>query len=116
METRETSRTVWSSDSLVLEMLSDEVTPPDEIARTIARLSLFLIDLLEGGVVTIRYAERVLYNQDVVEASERRALASDCIELLDLGMQFEDWEEHTPDDLPQAFAQARELSRKLLCR
>ena len=107
-------RRAWSSDSVVQDMLLDEASDPEEITRTIARLSLFLIDLLEGGAVTVAYVERVLYNLDVVTAAERRGLAPECIELLDLGMQFEDWEEHTPHELPEAFARARELARKLL--
>lgn len=107
-------RKAWSSDSVVLDLLSDEACPPDEIARTVARLGLLLIDLLDGGAVTVRYVERVLFNLEVVTAAERRGLAPECIELLDLGMQFEDWEEHTPDELPAALAQARELSRKIL--
>jgi hypothetical protein len=74
---------------------------------------LILVDLLQRKCITLRYAEKALFNLDVVQRLERRRL-KDWVELVDWGMQLEDWEEHTPEDLPQALATIAQIAQRLL--
>ena len=84
-----------------------------EIRRLIGWYALSLADLLRRKCITIRYAERTLFNLDVVQHLEQRGLA-DCVELIDWGMQLEDWEEHTPDHLAEALTNVAQLAQQLL--
>jgi ABC-type Fe3+/spermidine/putrescine transport system ATPase subunit len=61
----------------------------------------------------VRYAEQVLFNLEVVRQLEKRRL-KDCVELIDWGMQLEDWEEHTPEQLSEAIDAVAQLARHLL--
>jgi hypothetical protein len=63
----------------------------------------------------VRYAEQVLFNLDVVRQLEKRRL-KDCVELIDWGMQLEDWEEHTPEQLSDAINTVAQLAHQLLTR
>ena len=63
----------------------------------------------------MRYAEQVLFNLDVVRQLEKRRL-KDCVELIDWGMQLEDWEEHTPEQLAEAINTVAQLAQQLLAR
>jgi hypothetical protein len=63
----------------------------------------------------VRYAEQVLFNLDVVRQLEKRRL-KDCVELIDWGMQLEDWEEHTPEQLSEAVNTVAQLAQQLLAR
>ena len=63
----------------------------------------------------MRYAEQVLFNLDVVRQLEKRRL-KDCVELIDWGMQLEDWEEHTPEQLSEAISTVAQLAQHLLAR
>jgi hypothetical protein len=84
-----------------------------ELCHLIGWYALSLTDLLRRKCITIRYAERMLFNLDVVQKLEQRGL-EDCVELLDWGMQLEDWEEHTPEQLSDAFATIERLAQRLL--
>ncbi len=84
-----------------------------EIRRLVGWHALSLADLLRRKCITVRYAERVLFNLEVVHQLERRSLI-DCVELIDWGMQLEDWDEHTPDQLPDALVKISELAQQLL--
>ena len=84
-----------------------------EIRRLVGWQALSLADLLRRLCITVRYAERALFNLEVVQQLERRNLA-DCAELIDWGMQLEDWDEHTPDQLPDALVKIAELAQQLL--
>jgi hypothetical protein len=61
----------------------------------------------------VRYAEQALFNLDVVRQLERRRL-KDCVELVDWGMQLEDWEAHTPEQLSEAINTVAQLAQQLL--
>jgi hypothetical protein len=61
----------------------------------------------------VRYAEQVLFNLDIVRQLEKRRL-KDCLELIDWGMQLEDWEEHTPEQLSEAINAVAQLAQQLL--
>jgi len=63
----------------------------------------------------VRYAEQVLFNLDVVRQLEKRRL-KDCVELIDWGMQLEDWEEHTPEQRSEAINTVAQLAQQLLAR
>jgi hypothetical protein len=86
-----------------------------ELRRLIGWQTLVLVDLLKRRCVTVRYAERVLFNLDVAQALERRRL-EDCVEIIDWGMQLEDWEEHTPEHLTEALSTIAQLAHRLLER
>ncbi|MBI3249814.1 MAG: DUF3969 family protein [Deltaproteobacteria bacterium] len=72
-----------------------------------------LVDLLQRKCITARYAEQMLFNLNIVQKLEQRRLA-DCVEVVDWGMQLEDWEEHTPEQLLEALATLAQLAQRLL--
>ena len=90
------------------EMLSDR-----EVRHLIGWQALLLVDLLQRRCITVRYAERALFNLDIAQSLERRRL-QDCVELIDWGMQLEDWEEHTPGQLQEVLNTIAQLARNLL--
>jgi hypothetical protein len=74
-----------SSFSLSLvTLLESEALSDTEVRHLIGWQALLLVDLLQRGCVTVRYAERVLFNLDVVRRLEQRHL-QDCVELIDWG-------------------------------
>lgn len=95
------------------ELLKSPGLSEREIRRLVGWQTLSLADLLRRQCVTVRYAERSLFNLEVVQQLERRGLI-DCVELIDWGMQLEDWDEHTPDQLPDALVKISELAQQLL--
>lgn len=96
-----------------VDLLQSPSLSVTEIRRLIGWYALSLTDLLRRRCITIRYAERALFNLDVVQKLEQRGLA-DCVELIDWGMQLEDWEEHTPDRLAEALTTVAQLAQQLL--
>jgi len=98
-----------------IDLLSNQTLLDTEIRRLVGWYALSLIDLLRRKCITVRYAERMLFNLDVVQQLEQRHL-TDCVELIDWGMQLEDWEEHTPEQLAKALDAIAELSEHLLRR
>ena len=96
-----------------IDLLSNQTLSDAEIRRLIGWYALSLIDLLRRKCITVRYAERMLFNLDVVQQLERRHIA-DCVELIDWGMQLEDWEEHTPEQLEKALDTIAQLAQRLL--
>jgi len=96
-----------------LELFKSPVLSNMEIRRLVGWHALCLTDLLQRKCVTVGYAERVLFNLNVVQQLERRGLM-DCVELIDWGMQLEDWAEHTPDDLAEALTKIAQLAQQLL--
>ena len=100
--------------SLSLFDLSDSQAMSDEeVRRLVGWQALILVDLLRRQCITVRYAEKVLFNLDIVQSLERRGL-KDCVEVVDWGMQLEDWEEHTPEHLPEALSTIARLAQHLL--
>ncbi len=102
-----------SLSTAFVDLLESPLLSDVEIRRLVGWHALSLADLLQRRCITIRYAERSLFNLDVVRQLEKRGLA-DCVELIDWGMQLEDWDEHTPDDLREALAKVAELAQQLL--
>jgi hypothetical protein len=96
-----------------IDLLSNQTLSDAEIRRLIGWYALSLIDLLRRKCITVRYAERMLFNLDVVQQLERRHL-TDCVELIDWGMQLEDWEEHTPERLNEAIRTIMHLAQHLV--
>jgi len=101
-------RTLCLVDLLDTGALSDA-----EVRRLVGWQALLLVDLLGRKCITVRYAERALFNLDVVQRLERRRL-KDCVQVVDWGMQLEDWEEHTPGQLPEALRTIAQLAHGLL--
>lgn len=101
-----------SSLSLV-SLLDNEAVTDAEVRRLVAWQAWVMVDLIRRRCITGRYAEQVLFNLDVVQRLERRRL-KDCVEIVDWGMQLEDWEAHTPEHLPEALATITRLAQKLL--
>ena len=102
-----------SLQTAFVNLLESPLLSDVELRHLIGWYALSLIDLLRRKCITIRYAERMLFNLDVVQKLERRGL-EDCVELLDWGMQLEDWEEHTPNQLSDAFVTIERLAQRLL--
>ena len=98
-----------------IDLLSNQTLSDAEIRRLVGWYALSLTDLLRRKCITVRYAERMLFNLDVVQQLERRNL-TDCVELIDWGMQLEDWEEHTPEQLGKALDAIAQLTHRLLER
>lgn len=99
----------------LVEFLDREVLSDGEVRRLVGWQATVLIDLLRRQCITVRYAERVLFNLDVVQRLERRCL-KDCVEIVDWGMQLEDWEVHTPERLPEALSTIGQLAQGLLAK
>jgi len=97
----------------IIDLLDSGALSDAEVRRLVGWQALMLVDLLQRQCITLRYAERALFNLDVVQRLERRRL-KDCVELVDWGMQLEDWEEHTPEQLPEALATIAQLAQRLL--
>lgn len=96
-----------------VDLLSSSALSDREIRRLVGWYALSLADLLGRRCITVRYAEQVLFNLDVVRQLEARRL-KDCVELIDWGMQLEDWEEHTPEHLSEAISTVAQLAQHLL--
>jgi len=96
-----------------IDLLSNQTSSDAEVRRLVGWYALSLADLLRRKCVTVRYAERMLFNLDIVRQLEKRQLA-DCVELVDWGMQLEDWEEHTPERLVEALDTIAQLAQCLL--
>jgi hypothetical protein len=97
----------------IIDLLNSRALPDEEVRRFVGWQALVLVDLLRRRCITIRYAEQVLFNLDVVQRLEQRRL-KDCVEVVDWGMQLEDWEAHTPAHLPEALSTIAQLARRLL--
>ncbi len=104
-----------SLHTALVDLLESPLLSDTELCRLIGWYALSLADLLRRKCITIRYAERMLFNLDVVQKLEQRGL-EDCVELLDWGMQLEDWEEHTPEQLLEAIATIERLAQRLLAK
>jgi hypothetical protein len=102
-----------SLSTAFVDLLESPSLSDVEIRRLIGWSALSLTDLLRRRCITIRYAERTLFNLDVVRKLEQRGLA-DCVELIDWGMQLEDWEAHTPDRLAKALTSVAQRAQQLL--
>jgi hypothetical protein len=96
-----------------VDLLSSSALSDKEVRRLVGWYALSLADLLRRRCVTVRYAEQVLFNLDIVRQLEKRRL-KDCVELIDWGMQLEDWEEHTPEQLSEAINAVAQLAQQLL--
>jgi hypothetical protein len=96
-----------------IDLLSDQTLSDTEIRRLVGWSALSLTDLLQRKCITVRYAERMLFNLDVIQQLEARHL-EDCVALVDWGMQLEDWEEHTPERLNEAIHTIMHLAQRLL--
>ena len=96
-----------------IDLLSNQTLSDAEVRRLVGWSALSLADLLRRKCITVRYAERMLFNLDVVQQLEQRHL-TDCVELIDWGMQLEDWEEHTLEQLPEALGAITQLAQRLL--
>lgn len=101
-----------ASPSLV-DLLDSEALSNEEVRRLVGWQALLLVDLLRRRCITVRYAERLLFNLAVVQRLEQRHL-KDCVEIVDWGMQLEDWEAHTPEHLPEALRTIAQLAHRLL--
>lgn len=97
----------------LIDLLDSQALSDTEVRRLIGWQALSLIDLLRRKCITVRYAEQVLFNLDVVQRLEQRRL-KDCVELVDWGMQLEDWEEHTPEQLSEALIAVAQVAQRLL--
>jgi hypothetical protein len=98
-----------------IDLLSSSALSDREIRCLVGWYAFSLADLLRRRCITVRYAEQVLFNLEVVRQLEKRRL-KDCVELIDWGMQLEDWEEHTPEQLSEAINTVAQLAQQLLAR
>ncbi len=96
-----------------IDLLSNQTLSSAEMRRLVGWYALSLTDLLRRKCITVRYAERMLFNLDVVQQLEQRQL-EDCVELVDWGMQLEDWEDYTPEQLADAINAIARLAQRLL--
>ena len=98
-----------------IDLLSSSALSDREIRCLVGWYALSLADLLRRRCITVRYAEQVLFNLEVVRQLEKRRL-QDCVEVIDWGMQLEDWEAHTPEQLAEAINAVAQLAQQLLAR
>ena len=102
-----------NSAALSAQLIGSRSLSNEEIRRLVSAQALLLIDLLRRKCITVRYAEQTLFNLDTVKSLEKRKL-KDCIEIIDWGMQLEDWEAHTPERLDKAFQKIYDLAQNIL--
>ena len=98
---------------LLVELLDGKALSDEEVRYLIGWQALLLVDLLQRRCITVRYAEQMLFNLNVVQRLERRGI-KEAVELVDWGMQREDWEAHTPEYLPEALSTSAALAQRLL--
>ena len=98
---------------LLVGLLDRSALSDEEVRYLIGWHALLLVDLLQRRCITVRYAEQMLFNLDVVQRLERRGI-KECVEVVDWGMQLEDWEAHTPEYLPEALSTIAGLAQRLL--
>ena len=98
---------------LLVELLDRRALSDEEVRYLIGWQALLLVDLLQRRCITVRYAEQMLFNLEVVQRLERRGI-KECVEVVDWGMQLEDWEAHTPEYLPEALSTIVRLAQRLL--
>jgi hypothetical protein len=98
---------------LLVELLDRRALSDKEVRYLMGWQALLLVDLLQHRCITVRYAEQMLFNLDVVQRLERRRL-KDCVEVIDWGMQLEDWEAHMPEHLTEALSTIARLAQRLL--
>jgi len=55
----------------LLDLLDNEALSGGEVQRLVGWQALILVDLLQRQCITVRYAERVLFNLDVVGGGVR---------------------------------------------
>lgn len=104
-----------NSAAIPLELIGSRSLSNDEIRRLIAAQALLLVDLLRRKCITVRYAEQSLFNLDTAKGLEKRKL-KDCAEIIDWGMQLEDWEQHTPEKLYEALATMDRMAHKIISK
>lgn len=104
-----------SSAAIPLELISSRSLSNDEIRRLVAAQALLLVDLLRRKCITVRYAEQALFNLDTVKGLEKRKL-KDCVEIIDWGMQLEDWEQYTPEKLDEALEAIDRMAHKIILK
>jgi len=75
----------------IMDLLEDNSVANETIERTIAEKGLEIIDMLENNEISLRNAEKRLFNGDVSKAVEDRGCSNLCRELIDYGMQIEDF-------------------------
>jgi hypothetical protein len=98
---------------LLVELLDRKALSDEEVRYLIGWQAWLLVDLLQHRCITVRYAEQMLFNLDVVQRLERRGI-KECVEVVEWGMQLEDWEAHTPEYLPEALSTIARLAQRLL--
>ena len=102
-----------NSAALSAQLIGSRSLSNEEIRRLVSAQALLLIDLLRRKCITVRYAEQALFNLDTVKSLEKRKL-KDCVEIIDWGMQLEDWEAHTPERLDKAFQKIYDIAQNIL--
>lgn len=107
------SATLKPDRFLLAGLLDRRALSDEEVRYLIGWQALLLVDLLQRRCITVRYAEQMLFNLDVVQGLERRGI-KECVEVVDWGMQLEDWEAHTPEYLPEALSTIAGLAQRLL--
>ena len=102
-----------SANLSLMDLLNNRALSDEEVRRLVGWQALLVVDLLRRRCITVRYAEQLLFNLNVVQRLEQRRL-KDCVEVVDWGMQLEDWEAHTPAHLSEALSTIAQLAQRLL--
>jgi hypothetical protein len=97
----------------LVDLLDHPSLSDAEVRRLIGWQALVLADLLRRRCITVRYAERALFNLEVFRKLKQRRLR-ECVEVVDWGMQLEDWEDYTPEEFDDALATIAQLAQQLL--
>ncbi|MBA7494661.1 hypothetical protein ES702_05238 [subsurface metagenome] len=75
----------------IMNLLEDNSVTNDTIEHAIAEKSLEIIDMLENNEISLRDAEKRLFNGDVSWAVEDRGCSNLCRVIIVYGMQIEDF-------------------------
>ena len=100
----------------LLDFIGDKSVPTKLVEYIIAHLNLKIVEEMRRGRLGLRDAEDLLYNLDVSLKLNRRKVSKVCREIVDWGMQLEDWIEYTPSKTDDAYELLERFSEKILAK
>jgi len=85
-----------------------------QLETLVAEKALALVEALERGTIRLEVAEETLFQLQIALFLQERGCSKTCQEILTWGMQLEDWMEHNPEEIKEAYEAIRRLANKVL--
>lgn len=96
------------------EFIANKNIPTELVEYILAHLNLKIVEEMREGKFDLADAEDLLYNFKVCSKLDRRKVSRACREIIEWGMQLEDWKDYTPSKLNQVYDRLEEFSKKIL--